>query len=1068
MMLSVVLFAALAANPLVNPALLHVKVAEPPKHAALELVKGGVPQFVILSDKVPEKDMTYKLASRQCIGPAVRALKRYVEQATGGTVVEDDVRNAAKYAGKLRFLVGESALTRELGLFAEKQEREGYTLTTFEGGVAIVGNDSSLMKDYYREPQRIWRRGERRATLFGVYDFLERFLGCRFYYPGPDGTIVPEVKDLALAPCRYSDRPHIHGRGGCYMNWNWAKTKETIGSDFPYGDMETFRNSMRWGDSDPFPTAHSPHPEPYAKANPQDIETCFLRNNQGHLYQSVNSHAANYFDYTNLEAADRFVESLKRFYASGGKDEQGWRCVSGYRIPIGQCDTERPLPEMQELPVVKKLGLITEENLKLGQTGWYADIYGRFNQYISRRIKEEFPEQRVTFIGYNSYTWPPRQKKYRPLADNCDVSLAFRDMPRFFRNPKKRGECEELLRDWRDWMNGYPVQGLWCYNGGNSCFVHAVANGFLGEMIRGFGDNLGRLSVFPEFQMHGNALQGKYITQLLFYYQSYAGMRMLWDPDFDHHACYAELWRLMYGEEAARHLDALYATLERAFEKFALPTANQKALYPMTVLDEIERELNAVEALVKDDPVRKRRFDLIALPLRYELKIQRLEHTTVKPVAYALRADGEAWRAAPSVPFVDPHGSGNAPCVEPSLRLGWTKEGLKGVLETSFKPKTDGDFWQCDVVEVFLSPGEKKEWYCQLCFDPNNRISCRCQTLLPIAGAANCEWSPEGMTHTAVKTEKGWRLEFFVPFKSLNAASTPAPYSRWKFACVYNSCEPRGMAATAALRMENHNPDRWGDVKFLGAGDSAPAAKAEPAKVALRGGMLPYAFELSPDMRLTLSEPRFSFGFGRQGANFLNLRVDGLWLSSCVSDGTPFAVTRTKSGGERATRVFNVDGRRFLIGFETKPDSPLLHVAVKPLADGKPWREATVRLNCVPSVMEGQQGYKGVTYARYAKTAMRRVEADAKIEFTSEDRYVCLGDGNYDGSGERKGFGPSYIRLPSDWSGLKSVTLGLRNYYSQSVDFQLAPDSKGVSFAIHQPMSEMTLEKVLATVGEDK
>ena len=312
--------------------------------------------------------MTYRLASRQCIGPAVRALKRYVEAATGATVVEDDVRNAARHVGKLKFLVGESELTRKLGLFAERQEREGYTLATFDGGVAIVGNDSSLMKDYYREPQRIWRRGERKATLFGVYDFLERFLGCRFYYPGPDGTIVPKVTDLTLPPCRYSDRSHIHDRGGCYMCWNWKETQKTIKSEFPYGDMEAFRNSLRWGESDPFPTAHSPHPEPYAKANPQDVETCFLRNRQGHLYQSVRSHAANYFDYTNLEAADRFVESLKRFYASDGKDEQGWRCVSGYRIPIGQCDTERPLPEMQELDAVRRLGLITEENLKLGQT----------------------------------------------------------------------------------------------------------------------------------------------------------------------------------------------------------------------------------------------------------------------------------------------------------------------------------------------------------------------------------------------------------------------------------------------------------------------------------------------------------------------------------------------------------------------------------------------------------------------------------------------------------------------------------------------------------------------------
>lgn len=1052
-------------TPLTNPALLHVKVSAAPKHEPLELVKDGKVMFVILYDKSAEKDMTYAKANRRCITPAVETLRRFVEEATGDKVVVADVSEAQKFPGKLKFLVGESELTRRLGLTSEGQESEGYVLSTFGEGVAIVGNDSSLIPDYYREPGRLWSRGPRKGTLFGVYDFLERFFGCRFYYPGPEGRVIPKVTDLVIAPCRYSDAPHIRNRGGCYLVFRHDKVKSTLMYDFPADEMQAYQMAMRWSDNvDPFPTAHSPHPAPYALANSNDIETVFFRSKQGHLYQSYTSHPANYFDVTNLKTADCFVESLKRFYASGGKDEQGWRCVSGYRIPIGQCDCELPLGIMMENETVRKLGLITEENRRLGPSGLYADIYGRFHQYIARRMKKEFPEQRMTLIGYNSYTWPPRQAKYRPLPDNVDASLAFRDMPRFYRNAKKRAECEALLKDWRDWMGGFPVQGLWCYNGGNSCFSHAIANSYLGEMMRGFGDDLGRLCVFPEFQMHGNPLSSKYVSPLLYYYQTYAGMRMLWDPSFDHHAAYDELWCLMYGEEAGAHLKKLYSVLEESFEKYAVPSADEKALYPMPVLAEIEAELDAAGALVKGDAVRERRFRLIEIPLRGELKIHRLQHTTARPVAIVPLAECDDWPKSPCVPFIDPHGSGEKPPVEPKLRLAWSDDALKGILETDFKPEAGKDFWGGDTVELFLSPGDKKDWYCQICFDSTGRTISSCRKLLPIPGPVEGEWRPEGMTHSAEPTEKGWRLTFEIPFSAL--PKKPCPYERWRFACVYNSCRPRGprgMAATSLLLMNNHNPDRWGELLFLGHGDEASETPKDE-KVSLEGGLKKYEFRYSKDNAFGLTAPRHSLGFGIQGSRFLDLNVDGTWLSSAFHGGKPFEVQEDKRG-TTAVREVNIDGHRFIVRFKTKKGSPLLFVSVVPCGNSVEFRNATIRVNCVPSVMNGQNGYANVAYARYAETAKGRCGPGA---LGPDDRYVLLGDDNYDGSGDRKGYGPSFLRLPKDWRGVRAARVSIGDRYNAYVEFDLEPGGRGVSFAIHQPSNRMTRDDVLSEVGLDE
>ena len=1049
-------------DPLKNPVLMHVKRETPPPSSPVEIVKDGKVQFVIFYDTAAEKGFSGKTAGRRCILPAVKTLKRFVEESTGDKVEVADFSEVDKYPGKLKFFIGESAETKKLGLTSQGQKSEGYTFTTFEGGIAIVGNDSSIIPGYYRDPGRLWSRSPRMGSLFGVYDFLERFFGCRFYYPGPEGRIVPKVANLTINPCRYSDAPYTRNRGGCYLAFKHSKAEETLQYKFPYEDMNAYMMAMRWSNSiDPFPTAHSPHPEPYARANSNDINTVFFRNRQGHLYQSFTSHPANYFDVTNLDAADCFVESLKRFYASGGKDEQGWRCVSGYRIPLGQCDCELPLDIMRENETVRKLGLITEENLKLGQSGWYSDIYGRFHKYIAERIKKEFPEQRITLIGYNNYTWPPRQAKYRPLPGNVDASLAFRDMPRFYRNKKERERCIVLLKDWRDWMGGHPVQGLWCYNGGNSLLAHAVANTYIGEMMLGFGDDLGRLTIFPEFSIVGNPISSKYIAAFLYYYQTYATMRMLWDPAFDHHAAFDEMWRLMYGEEAGEHLKKLYAILEKSFEKYAVPTCDEKALYPMGVLAEIEKELNAAKKLIEGDQVKERRFRLFEIPIRDGLKIQRVQHTTRRPVAVAMRDETKDWEKAPSIPFVDPHGSGGKPPVEPQLRLAWTENSLKGVLETDFKPQIGKSFWGGDVVEVFLSPGERKDWYCQICFDAAGRVDSQCRKLLPIPGPVEGEWRPKGMKHSAVLTEKGWRLEFEIPFSS--DLKKPRNYDRWRFACVYNSCRPRGprgMVATSLMLMDNHNPDRWGDLWFLGRDDKDTGVKVKDTRFSLEGGTYRYEVRFNANNSLGMTAPRSGFGFGNQGCRFISACVDGTWLTSTFNDGTPFKISRNEDGSMLAEREFNVDGKRLKIGFRTKKDSPLLFVSIKPVLGSKPFRMAQIRVNCVPSVMDGQRGYKNVVYSRYAETAKGRRKGGV---ITPDDKFILFGDDNYDGSAEKKGFGPSYLKLPENWEGVASAKMSF-GAHATFLDFILKTDGAGVEFALHQPPSPMTRKEVFTEV----
>ena len=71
-------------------------------------------------------------------------------------------------------------------------------------GVRIAGRDGL-------EPRKTWtwERSYERATLFGVYDFLEREVGMRFYFPGELGTIAPKARKLSLPFAERTVRPRF-------------------------------------------------------------------------------------------------------------------------------------------------------------------------------------------------------------------------------------------------------------------------------------------------------------------------------------------------------------------------------------------------------------------------------------------------------------------------------------------------------------------------------------------------------------------------------------------------------------------------------------------------------------------------------------------------------------------------------------------------------------------------------------------------------------------------------------------------------------------------------------------
>ena len=118
---------------------------------------------------------------------AAQEMTNFLSRAFGAKVPISDRINPAKCS----IVLGSNTWSVAAGIDTTTLPQEGFAMRTKGNAVYIAGVDanSSPWNNHGCFP---------RATLFGAYDFLERFVGCRFYFPGELGEIVPRISSFTV------------------------------------------------------------------------------------------------------------------------------------------------------------------------------------------------------------------------------------------------------------------------------------------------------------------------------------------------------------------------------------------------------------------------------------------------------------------------------------------------------------------------------------------------------------------------------------------------------------------------------------------------------------------------------------------------------------------------------------------------------------------------------------------------------------------------------------------------------------------------------------------------------
>ena len=805
-----------AAENLKSKALFPVKWEKNAPHAPLKLVENGKLNFVIVYDEKSEPAKMLK--TRKSARIAAYTIADAFERTTGQKplIVSPGNKKIANF--KYVIAVGKTPYAALLKLNPLKMPKEGYTLATFDKGIVICGFDGSLIKDFYHKLD--WYRYRFNGTANGAFDFCERFLGMRYYYPGI-GVYAPVIKNLAVESCRYSDAPYFKDR------FNWAVDRE-FKRKFPWkGVKNNYRqqeHSYRMAIATRYQSGHSPDPQGMAKTFPDKIDMIFFKDKFGHRYYNPNTHIGNFFDITNPEFAKLLVDCFVKFYETDGKFSGPWKRAhkpNAEYVLFGQCDTfvenlenERSKPHIHPN---------TTRNNK------YTDVYMHFWIALGKEVEKRLPGKKIGFSLYHNYTFPPVEK-YTDVPKNLMPKLDV-GTPAFVRHSRTRKIYTDVYKRWSE-LFGHPINGYW-YGVQTNAYSKAVQGAYMGELL-----NL----LKPYLSTDGLFLDAGGL-QYHFYYSYYPVYRVLWNPDFDTMAALDEHWEKLYGPEAGKTLKKFYYTIKNRWEKKLIPSLQTTAAtqvppeklyaaFNLAVVRELEALLKKAEKETRPGSIERQRFEFFAHPWKQEISSSKayLGHITPMYKASKLednkkiildgKMDEAVWKNVPDMKFQNALGKDTRDPFAKKLKILWNNKGIYiGFYEKGKPASVKGDVWfKSDHLEVFLSPGRGKEQYMHFTVNPTGDTAQGARRLKPIEAGYDGKWRCPGFIAKAAKGNDFWSCEMFLPFAGMRV-EPPKVYRSWFFnalAMDRRNGESYGLSLTMS---NNHNINLFGLVKFMGSGD---------------------------------------------------------------------------------------------------------------------------------------------------------------------------------------------------------------------------------------------------------
>ncbi|MCM8768316.1 MAG: DUF4838 domain-containing protein [Candidatus Omnitrophica bacterium] len=516
-----------------------------------------------------------------------------------------------------------------------------------------------------------------RAVLYAVYTFLQKELGVRWLWPGPDGEFVPKKKRYLLPELRFGYQPGFLYRG-FHLCGDWR-------------EAQSFKEWMARNFINIYRHASSPSEKKYG------------------FYSLWSSHNA------------RLAQSLFSEHPEYFAEVKGRRYVEN--ICFSHPETERLIAEelanyIRKRPYVEILSLFPADNQTYCRcdrcnqvdvsTAWF-----QFYNRVTSRLKTEFPHLKFATLAYQGYRNVPNcQIENTHLLEYCAYS-------RCHVHPFSQTNCQlnqNTLVEVEKWKKTGLGLGFYGYEFDifttNHRFVPFLT--MLDEEIKTL-KRAGFISIIPEISLSPKAGPETMVLNVQNRLPAYLYARLLWNPEEKMSDILSD-WCQTVFNVAADTMYQYYLLLDQAWSSLPVhrtilgDAANTAELFLSPALREKAVSLlNAATEVLGDCSLPEMARSRMALQrekvlLRQWDNLVELKNRSVRYGLPLLQKKEDIEKIYPQIKLSQPTKE-NGFLTE--VRLAWTEEAL--LFQWTGKPsnnhKTSSVLPPLETVEIFLSPG---------------------------------------------------------------------------------------------------------------------------------------------------------------------------------------------------------------------------------------------------------------------------------------------------------------------------------------------------------------------------
>ncbi|MBQ9755095.1 MAG: DUF4838 domain-containing protein [Lentisphaeria bacterium] len=694
-------------------------------------------------------------------------------------------------------IIGDRELAKKAGLDISRIDRDGFFIKTIGKNVLIIGRD---------DPKKSPRSGSyngsgsERGTIFGVYDFLERFAGIRFYFPGKLGTVIPKHKEWKLPAIDIYERPDKVQRS-TYSSWRPRNITMPVELGKPF-NMQQYRLRMRY-QSWTWPCCHGLEKQGFiarfAKSHPE----YFARNAAGKSVLEFRSDMKEQLCFNSGIREEIYKDALA-FLKGRPASERGVRPYKnrpGVVAWHAQLDRNVPVYDItpddgyypcrcpkcrKSFPDIDGSG----KNKKLSDFMWryYADAanYVKGHGYIAAWIY-----------------WPTLQLPDFKLPDNILFVMCPKG-PWSVGNEEVYQRELKRVRTWGE-LTGSRMR-MWNYL---IKYPHGSYPGVPTNAPRAVARYYKETAPYT-----CGAFAEVGVDRFMFQYLNlYVYYKALWTNDLDIEKLLEEHHRLLFGA-AAKQMAAFYDQIEKNWlalvgNSVETPEGPKTVMVPdleiwtkrysESMMKKMEGFIKAAEAAVPKNSMEYARIRFIKREVWQTVVEQRKRfmetmdqkdswRMTAVPVEGRIVIDGKlndkAWNKALPIQLTR-FGKGEVN-VKTVVRMLYDKENFYFAFE-NFEPDTgkilavdlpadDSRRWENSTAEIFLNPDNSRSNHYQLMIDSKGKLTDYQNT----RGAFNVKWTSNAEIKTSIEKGKKWIAEVRLPRKSMkgNATAFPVNFTR--------------------------------------------------------------------------------------------------------------------------------------------------------------------------------------------------------------------------------------------------------------------------------------------------